>query len=110
MSDRISDYARKDTKNREKNMVCLRCGQKMSRIGTKKIPLGQAGWLLGGLPNLMAGALEVDIYSCDGCGKLEFLAADNNDEKLPQKKCPQCGKQHDFDYPECPFCKFRYDT
>lgn len=26
------------------------------------------------------------------------------DEALPQKTCPKCGKQHDFDYPRCPYC------
>lgn len=29
-------------------------------------------------------------------------------EELPQKKCPKCGKAHDFDYPKCPFCDFSY--
>ena len=28
------------------------------------------------------------------------------DEALPQRKCSQCGKEHDFDYPRCPFCGF----
>ena len=30
------------------------------------------------------------------------------DESLPQRQCPQCGKQHDFDYPKCPHCDFDY--
>lgn len=30
------------------------------------------------------------------------------DDTLPQKKCPQCGKEHDFDYHKCPFCGFDY--
>ena len=28
------------------------------------------------------------------------------DDTLPQKTCPQCGKQHDFDYPQCPHCGY----
>jgi len=32
------------------------------------------------------------------------------DEKLPQKTCPQCGKQHDFDYPKCPYCQHDYQN
>ena len=28
------------------------------------------------------------------------------DETLPQKTCPQCGKKHDFDYPQCPHCGY----
>ena len=30
------------------------------------------------------------------------------DDDLPQRKCPRCGKQHDFDYPQCPFCGHTY--
>lgn len=28
------------------------------------------------------------------------------DDTLPQRKCPQCGKNHDFDYPKCPHCGY----
>ena len=30
------------------------------------------------------------------------------DDALPQRKCPQCGKEHDFDYPQCPYCGHPY--
>ena len=30
------------------------------------------------------------------------------DDTLPQKKCPKCGKEHDFDYPKCPYCDHEY--
>lgn len=90
----------------EKNMTCLRCGKEMRHIKKEKLQLGETGWILGGLPNLLAGALEVEIYSCSECGKLEFFLAENREEELPQKQCPNCGKWHDFDYPRCPFCKF----
>lgn len=30
------------------------------------------------------------------------------DDTLPQRKCPKCGKEHDFDYHKCPFCGFDY--
>lgn len=29
-------------------------------------------------------------------------------EDLPQRKCPKCGKKHDFDYPKCPHCGHDY--
>ena len=41
------------------NIDCLRCGQKMNHIRTEKLQLGQTGWILGDLPNLFAGAMEV---------------------------------------------------
>ena len=31
-------------------------------------------------------------------------------ESLPQKECPDCGKQHDFDYPRCPYCGYDYQA
>ena len=80
----------------------MQCG------GTRKIQLGETGWILGDLPNLFAGALEVDIYSCPSCGKIELYHAESSGNETPQTKCPKCGKSHDFDYPKCPFCGFHY--
>lgn len=93
-----------------KNLTCLRCNSQMNYISSEKIQLGQTGWILGDLPNLLAGSIEVDIYSCSKCGKIEFFqSGDSNiEELLPQKRCPKCGKPHDFDYPKCPYCKYDY--
>ena len=30
------------------------------------------------------------------------------DDQLPQRRCPRCGKEHDFDYPQCPYCDHSY--
>lgn len=92
-----------------RKIECLRCGVQMSHIKMEKIQLGQTGWILGDLSNLLAGAMEVDIYSCPECKKLEFFLADAVEEGLPQTQCPKCGMMHDFDYPKCPFCKYDYD-
>ena len=32
------------------------------------------------------------------------------DADLPQKRCPRCGKHHDFDYPRCPYCGNDYQA
>ena len=93
----------------KKDLQCLRCGCKINHIKRQKLQLGQTDWIFGDLPNLFAGAMEVDIYSCPDCGKLEFFLADAREEGLPQRRCPKCGKQHDFDYPKCPFCKYDYN-
>jgi DNA-directed RNA polymerase subunit RPC12/RpoP len=82
----------------------------MNHIRTESLQLGETGWILGDLPNLLAGSLEVEIYACSNCGKLEFFTADESEERLPQKQCPNCGKMHDFDYPKYPYCKYDYDT
>ena len=92
-----------------KKLDCLRCGKSMAYIKREKLQLGQTGWFLGDWPNLIAGALEVDIYTCPDCGKIEFYRAESTTEDaMPQKQCPKCGKMHDFDYPKCPYCKYDY--
>ena len=57
----------------ENQLNCLRCGAGMNFLCREKMQLGQTGWLLGDLPNLVAGAMEVEIYACPKCGKLEFF-------------------------------------
>ena len=74
------------------DLNCLRCGRQMRYIKREKLQLGQTGWVLGDLPNLFAGAMSVDIYTCPGCGKVEFYLAESVEEELPQKQCPNCGK------------------
>ncbi len=82
----------------------------MQFFAHKRIQLGKTGWVLGDLPNLLAGALEVDIFVCPKCRKLEFFASEDEEQsnELPKKTCPVCGTVHDFDYPKCPKCKHNY--
>ena len=95
-----------------RKLECLRCGSAMRFGMQEKFQMGQTGWILGDLPNLIAGSLELEIYFCPQCGKVEFFtpeestAYSHND--LPQKKCPKCGRSHDFDFPKCPYCDFDY--
>ncbi|MBR4062402.1 MAG: hypothetical protein IKK01_04985 [Clostridia bacterium] len=92
------------------NMKCLRCGEDMQYLSREKLQLGKTGWVLGDLPNLLSGALEVQILVCPKCRKLEFFLAENEtlDDETPKKTCPDCGTVHDFDYPKCPKCKHEY--
>lgn len=114
---------------------CQGCGRSMAFLKLEKIQLGQTGAFLGDWPNILAGALEVEIYCCPKCGKIElyrpeeYLASepeepafDTDDlppeseqriigvsrEGIPQIRCPACGATHDFDYPRCPKCEFEY--
>lgn len=95
-----------------RNIKCLRCQAQMRFAGRENLQLGKTGWLLGDLPNLFAGALEVAIFTCPNCGKIEFFEANAKDqgdkEQLPQRKCPECGCTHDFDYGRCPACGYEY--
>ena len=89
---------------------CLRCGVEMEFVAREKIQLGQTGWVLGGLDNLLAGALETAIFTCPKCGKLEFFRGDFFDDageepgSIAQTRCPGCGTLYEMDYPKCPRC------
>ena len=95
---------------------CLRCSTPMDCLGREKLQLGESNLLFRDLPHLFAGALELEIYACPQCGKMEFfrprLTKGERDgyshPELPQKKCPNCGETHDFDYPKCPYCGKTY--
>jgi ssDNA-binding Zn-finger/Zn-ribbon topoisomerase 1 len=91
-------------------ITCPHCAGEMRFVTREQLQLGKTGWLLGDLPNRIAGALEVDIYLCPSCRKLEFFAAEEmvDGDALPQKRCPACGVEHDFDYPRCPKCDHEY--
>lgn len=93
-----------------KEIRCLRCGATMRFLARENIQLGKTGWLLGDFPNLIAGAMDTVIMFCPCCRKLEFYLAEDDtvSDELPQKKCPECGAIHDFDYPKCPVCKHNY--
>lgn len=91
-------------------MNCLRCNTEIKFLAKERLQLGKTGWILGDLPNLIAGALAVDIYVCPSCRKLEFFATEDMpaEDAPPQRTCPNCGAIHDFDYPKCPKCQHDY--
>ena len=97
----------------KQELLCLRCQTPMRYLRAEKLQMGQTSWLWGDFPNLLAGALEVEIYLCPQCGKLEFYSGiENQEPQMPdgmaQKTCPQCGLKHDLDDPKCPRCKHQY--
>ena len=60
-------------------MNCLRCNTAMDDLGCEHIQLGQYSFFSGHLSNLFSGAMEVRIYSCPQCGKLEFFNAEHDE-------------------------------
>lgn len=90
-------------------LKCLRCGKEMNFIARDYIQLGKIGVILGQVSNYLSGGLEVEIYQCSACNKLEFFSHNTLEEDhIDQIKCPNCGRKHDMDYPKCPFCKYDY--
>ncbi len=95
-----------------RKLSCLRCGTEMKFVLRERFQMGQYGLILGDLSHLLAGSLELELYNCPDCGKVEFFAPEESDHyshgDLPQVKCPQCGATHDFDFPKCPHCGHDY--
>ena len=90
----------------KKELSCLRCGGEMRHIRDTEIQLGEYGRFTGHYANIKEGAIEVSLYACPECGKIEFYhATPKHRDGTPQIRCSYCGKQHDFDDPRCPFCK-----
>ncbi len=87
---------------------CVRCGCEMVYDMKARFQLGQHSLVFGVLPHLLAGSIELELYRCPKCRKVEFYAPEENATALPQMKCPHCGTTHDFDYPKCPHCGHNY--
>ena len=122
-----------------RNIKCLRCGASMKFGMQQKFQMGEASFLLGDWSHWLNGALELEVWFCPECGKVEFFVPGSTQnlpvkqsepvqaeefdyvgsmvnegidavskDGMPQKKCPTCGREHDFDYPRCPYCKLEY--
>ena len=89
---------------------CGNCGQAMEYVKTEQVQLGKTSFLWGDWPNLLAGALNVEIWSCPDCGKLDFYwngppeGEREDGNHMAQTTCPACGHVHDLDDPKCPLC------
>jgi len=98
-----------------KRLNCLRCGCEMEFMLRENIQLGKTGWLTGDWGNLLAGALDVAVFSCPECGKLELFRGDHYEdacgqsEGIAQTRCPSCGVEYDLDSPKCPRCGAKND-
>ncbi len=57
-------------------MQCLRCNTQMEHMSDEEIQLGRHSLLFGDLSNLLSGALNVRIYVCPKCKKMEFFYMD----------------------------------
>lgn len=88
---------------------CTGCGGNLEFLGERQIQLGQVGFMLGHLSNLMAGALDVELWECPDCGKIEFYRQGSSDveeeeDHMALTICPNCGAEHELDDPTCPGC------
>ncbi|MBO5917143.1 MAG: hypothetical protein J6Q14_00045, partial [Oscillospiraceae bacterium] len=87
-------------------LKCLRCDVPMQFVKRENVQLGKTGFLIGDWGNLLAGALDVAIYTCPVCGTLEFFRGELYDEPaedtgISKTTCLNCGTQHELDDPKC---------
>nr|WP_295379303.1 hypothetical protein [Pseudoxanthomonas sp.] len=58
-----------------RQLECLRCQSPMAHAGTKRFHEGSrlAPFLLAELGELLVNRESFDLYTCTGCGKVEFF-------------------------------------
>lgn len=85
---------------------CLRCNGSMHCIGIESIQLGQTEVLSGTLSNIPSRALEVEIYICMTCGKVEFYAGgtEYGTDTITQMNHTNCGQDQGMKYQKCSQC------
>ena len=86
---------------------CPNCGNDLEFFMREDVQLGRTGWLLGDLPNLFAGAQEMEFWVCPRCRKLELYLPETTSlsaEGMAKVICPSCGVEHELDDPKCPNC------
>ena len=103
----------------DKNLRCLRCDTEMLFAKREDIQLGkQSFW--HDWNHLLHGSLDVDIYVCPKCGRIEFFApgaaldsirtqtqAAKHEAKPGEtvaKKCAECGRIVSKAEKYCPVC------
>ena len=97
-------------------LKCLRCDVPMQFIKRENVQLGKTGWFIGDWGNLLAGALDVAIFTCPECGTLELFRGDKYDmqetetDTIAKITCPKCAVQYEMDYPKCPCCGAKNHT
>ena len=70
-----------------RKLTCLRCGSTMRFGMQEKLQMGQTGWILGDWPNILAGALELEVWFCPDCGTQR-----PDSPSFITVLCPKCGK------------------
>ena len=80
----------------ENEKRCGNCGHSMEFIRREDIQLGKASILGGTWPNIWAGALDVELWGCPNCRKLDFYwGGGENDtdwdggDHMAQTTCPR---------------------
>ena len=63
-------------RSRVSELRCLRCSQPMADYGPLTFKLGEETYFFSDWNRLMSGSLEMEMYRCVSCGKVEFFIPD----------------------------------
>lgn len=81
-----------------KVLTCTHCGAQMRFFGRECVQLGKTGMCFGEFPDLLSGVLDVCIYICPHCRRLEFFLAEDEEatDGLVRTKSSDCPEVHGF--------------
>ena len=85
----------------ERSLTCLRCGAEMVAPGTREFQLGRETIFFDS--HLWEGAMELEIFGCPSCGKIEFFS-EKTREWAAEYECPVCHARYPRDAECCPKC------
>lgn len=85
----------------EQSPTCLRCGSEMVRLGVQTFQLGRETLFFDS--HLFEGGLELKIFGCPSCGKVEFFS-EKVQEWTAEYECPICHAKYPRDAERCPKC------
>lgn len=85
----------------ERSLTCLRCGDEMVALGTREFQLGRETIFFDS--HLWEGAMELEIFGCPSCGKIEFFS-EKAREWAAEYECPVCHARYPRDAERCPKC------
>ena len=75
---------KRDNERRRTDLKCLRCDGYMLDYGPVTFKLGEETFFFSDWNRLMSGAVTMNIFRCEKCGKVEFFSFDDTefDNKL----------------------------
>ena len=84
MKQEKEEERKKDSERRATALKCLRCDGQMLDYGPMTFKLGEETIFFSDWNRLMSGAVTMNIFRCEKCGKVEFFSFDGTefDNKL----------------------------
>ena len=69
----LAEMEQEEVEAEKLNKLMSCCGQPMTPLGVSEYQLGRTGWIMGDLPNLLAGSMELALFRCERCGQIKFM-------------------------------------